>query len=153
MRCHCNNFGSLDLEVHPSPPSTYHHKHHLLFTYRPHQRCSFFDDRRDPDQIADSILYHRQNFDVQVDLPSVAEDAGAEVGDQRRHPPLYNNLNPLRKHKVRRFYVDLPHDIAGNNTSHPILLLIHGAESSADDMKTLFGIKSQDRAKREGLVT
>eukprot|EP00667_Euglena_gracilis_P014182 EG_transcript_14669 len=70
-------------------------------------------DRRPSDVKADSIMFHRQPFDVNVSLPALG----------------------------RFFLVDLPANISSGppGRRHPMVFLLHGAGSSPDDEKTLLG--------------
>ena len=89
-------------------------------------------DHRDADVKADSILFIKQRFGQRLDLPGSEAGGGARV-----------------------CFFDLPagHAAAPAGTGRwPILFLIHGKASNADDMKTLFGDAAVARAKRDGFV-
>ena len=87
-------------------------------------------DHRDADCKADSILFVKQPFDQRFDLPDSSTAGGA---------------------LARVCFFDLPTGHA-EGTARPILFLIHGKASNADDMKTLFGDAAVARARREGFV-
>jgi poly(3-hydroxybutyrate) depolymerase len=100
----------------------------------------FIWDYRDADMKADSIMMGvKHTFDKRFDfdLPEIKIDAegggGGEVTTKRV------------------CYFDLP-DGYSEGDAAPILFLIHGKGSMADDMKTLFGGKSVARARKEGFV-
>ena len=87
---------------------------------------AFIYDIRPAEVKGDSILFVKQSFDERFEIPSVG-----------RKPS-------------RVCYFDLP----DNHTKglRPIIFLIHGKSSNADDMKTLFGPESIKSAKMKGFL-
>ena len=92
--------------------------------------AGFMWDSRAADLKADSILFVKQTFDERVDLPAATATTNQPT---------------------RAFFVDTPDD-STNGKPSPILFLIHGKASNADDMKTLFGAQSVARARLEGFL-
>lgn len=95
-------------------------------------------DIRDPDLKADSILFGKHTFDHRLDWQHPVEDREEEGG---RLPSV-----------ARTCYFDLSSVEADRAAKSPILFLIHGKASHADDMKTLFGADAVERAKQAGFV-
>jgi poly(3-hydroxybutyrate) depolymerase len=103
----------------------------------------FMWDYRDADMKADSIMLGwKHSFDQRFDfdLPEIKIEGEGGEGEV--------NLVVMTK---RVCYFDLPDGYAEGDAA-PILFLIHGKASMADDMKTFFGEKSVARARKEGFV-
>lgn len=88
-------------------------------------------DIRDSSVKEDSILFKTQLFDQRLELGT-------------RH--AYIDL-PLKKTEKNSKAKEEKHA-----KKSPIMFLIHGKASNADDMKTLFGFDAAARAKKEGFI-
>eukprot|EP00947_MAST-08B_sp_MAST-8B-sp1_P003626 g3626.t1 len=93
-------------------------------------------DTRSADTKADSILFSRQTFDHTFHLPSRSTTSS--------HSPA--------ERQPRHVHFDLPGGEPPAGGKLPIIFLIHGKTSNADDMKTLFGPEAVARARKEGFV-
>jgi hypothetical protein len=93
----------------------------------------FMLDSREASVKADSILFKAQTFDERFELRTTEGSA-----------------------TQRYCYVDLPLRATdgrdAKHQKHPIMFLIHGKHSNADDMKTLLGPEALERARSEGFL-